>query len=165
MFGNTNIIQYRVLDYHSVQHISSTQGPLLFSPQDPSVQHVQCVNPTPKNHQFTTKKRPFNKPVSSTHKKRQFSIKKRPFNTPVSSKPKNRQFNTNLFPFFRVLNWRFLCVVRTLLYCWTGGFWVVKRSGHFALNWCVDLFFVVFHYVFLLQNINFYKLWFRLGIV
>ena len=95
MFGNTNIIQYRVLDYHSVQHISSTQGPLLFSPQDPSVQHVQCVNPTPKNHQFTTKKRPFNKPVSSTHKKRQFSIKKRPFNTPVSSKPKNRQFSNN----------------------------------------------------------------------
>ena len=100
----------------SVQHINSTQGPLLFGPENPSVQYVKCVSSTLKI-------------VSSTLNRRQFN-----------TKAIFCSFFCVELTFF-VLNWQFLCwadecVELTLLMCWTDCFvelmvFCVKLTGLF----------------------------------
>ena len=90
----------------SIQHVSSTQRPLLFSPQNLSVRH-QCVSSTRQMRHFNT---------SVQHKF-------------VSSTRRMRQCNTNTSVL--LLNWS-ICVKLTHL-CWTDAF--VLKWRFFALNW------------------------------
>ena len=65
------VLNARFWSSHSLllQHLSSTQGPLLLSPRKLSVQHVTCVSSTSKKHLFNTY-------VAVQHKKRQLNTKK-----------------------------------------------------------------------------------------
>ena len=56
----------------SVQHIGSTQGPHLFSTQNPSFQHQKPLSSTPKPLNSTSPSVPHQKPLSSTPKPPQF---------------------------------------------------------------------------------------------
>ena len=70
----------------SVQHIGSTQGPSLFSTQNPSVQHQNPLSSTQKNPPFHTPLSSTQKPLNSTHP----SV---PHQKPFSSTLKTPRFN------------------------------------------------------------------------
>ena len=113
----------------SVQHINSTQGPLLSSPKNPSVQH-KCVCSS-KKRQFNTNASVQHKCVSSTPKNNRCVLIRAP-----NMLANNGTYHT--FCYFiqhslsertkSVLNWRF-CVELThfggkngvALVCWTDG--------------------------------------------
>ena len=82
------------------------------------VQHKDHIFSAPKIPEFNTKK-----PLSSTRKTPQSTPKTPQFNTSLNSTPKTPQFNTVFFG-----------VELRVFWCWTEGFWVLKRYGP-----CVEL--------------------------
>ena len=116
------------MEYPSVRQISSTPGPYVFSPENPSVQHVKCVCSTNPSVQYKKPSVQHEKSVIQTH----------------------WLWTDNFLCWtdaFYVLNWRFLVlnwrVCRTDPFlCGTEGFWGGK--GMALLCWTEkDPFYVI----------------------